>query len=316
MSGFNFRFRFNLPNGFRIDSDDEKIELIRLNSEIKLTLASGQTGVSIKECPRAVVTGNGFSTFEEAQVIAEKVKQILLVWSVKYRHGIDLGDGRQRNSFTKAGLAFLEMEHGCPIKNDIHGIDVFEHVENLKFIHVDMQAAMQKHPESLVKIFHDEINVERSITPKQELACELYASSWFDVSYRSRFITLVTAIEALIEQHEHTSEVTEWVRSAKNSLTLLSLPDEVTASVRGSLERLRYQSISLAGRELVKCLLPSTQFQGMDAEKFFKKCYTLRSEILHNGAPPQDIDMLQAANEAEEFVAKLLLSSLGITPAC
>ena len=316
MSKFNFRVRVNFPNGFRINSEEEKIELVRLDSGINLTFATGQTGVPIKECPRAVITGNGFCTFEDAQAIAEKVKQVLLVWSVKYRHGIDFGDGRQRSIYTKAGLALLEKEHGCPFRNDTHGVDVFEHVENLKFIHVDMQATVQKHPENLVQTFQEEIDAERTITSKQELACELYASSWFDISYRSRFITLVTAVEALIEQHEHTSDVAEWVRSAKISLVQLSLSDDIAASVGGSLERLRYQSISLAGRELVKRLLPDTQIQGMDAEKFFKKCYNLRSEILHNGAPPQDKDMLQAANEAEEFVAKLLLTSLSGTPEC
>jgi len=316
MSEFNFRVRFNLPDGFRINSEEEKIELICLDSGIKLTLASGQTGVPIKECPRSVVTGKGFGTFEDAQAIAEKVKRVLLFWSVKYRHGIDFGDGRQRSIATNAGLALLEKEHGCPLRNDIHGVDVFEHVENLKFVHFGMQATAQKHPKYLVETFQEEIDAERTVTPKQELACELYASSWFDVSYRSRFITLVTAVEALIEQHEHASEVADWVRSAKISLAQLSLPDAVAASIGGSLEWLRYQSISHAGRDLVKRLLPDTQFQGMGAERFFSQCYNLRSQILHNGALPQDKDMLQAANEAEEFVAKLLLSSLMRTPAC
>lgn len=316
MSEFDFRLRFNLADGLRINSEDEKIELVSLPSGVKLMLVTGQTGIPIKDCSRAVVTGKGLKTFEDAQTIAEKVKRVLLLWSVKYRHGIDLGDGHQRSVATNAGLALLEEEHGCPFRNDIHGIDVFEHVEGQKYIHVQAQATAQKHPGYLVDLFKKEIGVERIVTPKQELACELYTSSWFDVSYRSRFITLVTAVEALIEQNEHPPEVVDLIRSTKSSLEKFSLSDQVLASISGSLERLRFQSIGHAGRELVRRLLQREKFQGLEAEKFFAQCYNLRSQILHNGRPPGDKDMLQAASAAEEFVAKLLLSSLGETSAC
>lgn len=316
MSAFDLRVRFNLPEGFRINSEEEKLLLVELPSGIELTLATGQTGVLIKDCPRAVVTGKGFHTFEEAQAVAEKVKRILLYWSVKYRHGIDLGDGRQRSIATNAGLTLLEKEHGCPFRNDIHGIDIFEHQDNLKFVHVAMQATAQKHPQYLVQTFLEEIDSRRTVSPKQELACELYVSSWFDVSYRSRFITLVTAVEALIEQNEHPQGVADLVCSTRKVLEQLSLPTAVEASIAGSLERLKRQSISQAGRELVKRLLPDSQFQGMDAERYFSYCYNLRSQILHNGTPSDDIDMLQAANAAEEFVSALLLSSMREVPAC
>ncbi len=316
MSLFNFRVRFNLPNGFRINAEEEKLPLVELPSGVEIVLATGQSGTPIKECSRAVVTGRGFETAEEARAVAEKVKSILLFWSVKYRHGIDLGDGRQRSVATEAGLALLEQEHGCPFRNDIHGIDVFEHQDNLKFVHVGMQATAQKHPGYLVETFRDEIHVNRSVSPKQELACELYVSSWFDVSYRSRFITLVTAVEALIEQKHHSRELIELLDSLKIDLERLSVPEEVKASVSGSLERLKHQSISQAGRELARTLLPNRQFQGKDADRYFSYCYNLRSVILHSGAAPNGADMLQAANEAEEFVSALLLASLGEASAC
>ncbi len=316
MSQFNFRVRFNLPNGFRINAEEEKLHLVQLPSGVELILTTGQTGVPIKECSRAVVTGKGFETAEEAQAVAEKVKRVLLFWSVKYRHGIDLGDGRQRSVATNAGLALLEQEHGCPFRNDIHGIDVFEHQDNLKFVHVGMQATAQKHPRYLVETFQEEIHASRSVSPKQELACELYVSSWFDVSYRSRFITLVTAVEALIEQNEHPEEVAALLNSTNTNLKSLPLPADVVASISGGLGRLKRQSISQAGRELARALLPNRQFQGKDADKYFSYCYNLRSEILHNGAPPDGVDMLQVANEAEEFVSALLLASLGEASAC
>ncbi len=311
MSEYNFRVRFNLANGLRINSDESKIELGNHPSGVTLFLVSGQTGVPIKECPRVAVTGKGFDTIEEAQLAAENCKRTLLYWAVKFRHGIDLGDGRQRSLATNAGLALLEQEHGCPFRNDIHGIDVYKHIENLKFIHVDMQAVAQKNPDHLIEAFKQEKSLDRKLSEKQALACEIYSSSWFDVSFRSRFITLVTAIEALVTQEEHPAEVGKFVKSAKSELKSLPIQDDVKVSINGSLERLRFQSISQAGKLLVQRLLPDAQYQGMSACDYFTKCYGLRSQILHNGVADGNEDMLQLANATEEFVANLLLASLG-----
>jgi len=194
---YDFRLRFNVPEAYRINSDAHKIELLKLPSGEHITLVSGGIGTPIKDHNRAAILGKLFASEEQARAAAEKSKLALLYWAIEQRLGMDFGDGKQRSGFTKAGLAMLQKQQGCPVRNDIHGIDVYEHVEKLKFFSFTAEATVGKHPPKLIDTFQREYLHSRQLTEKQVLASEIYASSFFDISARSRFITLVTAVEAL-----------------------------------------------------------------------------------------------------------------------
>lgn len=65
------------------------------------------------------------------------------------------------------------------------------------------------------------------------------------------------------------------------------LPRDEIASLLGSLEFLRYESISRAGRHLVQRL--GNRAYGdpvkLPPEKFFTACYDLRSKLVHGSLP-------------------------------
>ena len=209
----------------------------------------------------------------------------------------------------------LQEQLGCPVMNDVHGIDVYEHVEGLKFVRANMRATVGRSPLSLVDTFQREYLGSRQLSDKQVLAGEIYSSSFFDVSPRSRFITLVTAVEALLEPVRR-SDKTEALVEILKSMTQKSDIDEPTReSIIGSLERLRYQSIRQAGRMLADRLIPSERFDRQSSAEFFSRCYDLRSQILHRGtAGNASADIWYLANAMEGFVAKLLFAALTNTP--
>jgi hypothetical protein len=300
-----------LAPSFRINSEESQLVLHKLNTGQEIVLKSGLAKTPIKDCARALVSAQGFATEEEARKAAQATKRALLYWAVKYRHGLDLGDRPPTSIATKAGLEMLEKEHGCPFRNDRHGIDVYEHRDGLKFVYSEMNAIAQKHPGNLLCTFSEELRSARRITDKQALACEIYCSSWFDVGYKSRFITLVTAIEALIDQELHSDPVQTFVTESIKLMEASQIGDPVRASLRGSLDKMRRESITQAGRRLASELLPGQLFDGQSASGVFGKLYGLRSELVHDGAPGKDEEIRLAANTAEEFTAKLLLASLG-----
>jgi hypothetical protein len=311
VSNFVFRLRFNFAPSFRINSEQNEMPLCTLGTGQTVVLKSGQTGTSIKECDRAVVRAEGFQSEVDARAAAEWVKRTLLYWAVRYRHGIDLGDRKPEGLYTTEGLKMLEEEHGCEFRNDRHGIDIFEHKEGLRFIRSKITAIAQKHPDRLLSTFDEAISAPRAMTDRQMLACEIYCSSWFDVNYKSRFITLVTAMEALLEQQLHPEPVQSFVNAACESLQSANLPEPVRASLKGSLERMRQESISHAGRRMASELLPNAKINDLLPSECFTKLYGLRSQLVHDGAPGKDDQVRLASNTAEEFVAKLLLASLG-----
>jgi len=147
------------------------------------------------------------------------------------------------------------------------------------------------------------------------LACEIYTSSFFDVSPRTRFITLVTAVEALLDPLKRSDEVQALVTNIEAMMQKSMIDGPTKVSIIGSLGRLRYQSISQAGRTLVRLLLPDKFFNSQSSVDFFTRCYNLRSSILHSGTIPEEsVEIGQLANVMETFVAHLLISVLNSEP--
>jgi hypothetical protein len=312
---YDFRLRFNFPEAYRINSNAEEIELLVLPSGERIRLRSGNIGMQIKDCHQVAISGGPFPSEDQARDAAEKSKCALLYWAVESRVGIDFGDRRQRSFVTKAGLAMLEKQYGCPVRNDIHGIDVYEHVEKTRFAHVHGKGTVGKHPPKLVDTFRREYLHTRHLTEKQVLAGEIYASSFFDVSSRSRFITLVTAVEALLEPLEHCDEVIALVEELKGKTQRSTIDQSIKNSIIGSLERLRHQSIGLAGRSLADRLLPDEVFDEQSSADFFTCCYEWRSQLLHTGTIAREsVDIWHVANLTEGFVSRLLLSVLNSEP--
>jgi len=315
MASYDFRLRFNFPEGYRINSNADKIELLSLSSGEHITLVSGARGTPIKDQNRAAVLGKSFTSEDQARAAAEKSKRALLYWAVEQRLGIDFGDGKQRSMATNAYLAMLEKQHGHPFRNDIHGIDVYEHAKKLKFVSVNGKATVGKYPPRLIDTFQREYLSSRWLTEREVLASEIYTSSFFDVSARSRFITLVTVVEALLEPLKRSDEVEKLVKDLIAKTQSSTLDQQTKDSIIGSLERLKHQSISQAGRTLVGRLIPNELFDGQSSADFFTRCYELRSHILHRGKIEDGlVDTLDLANVMEDFVAKLLLATLRSAP--
>lgn len=184
------------------------------------------------------------------------------------------------------------------------------------FVNIDAKGQVGKNPQALIDTFQREYLNSRQLTDKQMLACEIYTSSFFDVSARTRFVTLVTAIEALLEQPKHPDKVQTLVREFKDTTQQQSMIDGPTkASIIGSLDRIRYQSIGQAGSTLAGYLLPDQSFNGRSSADFFKLCYDYRSQILHEGTiSDASVDIVQLANNMERFVAYLLIAVLNSEP--
>ena len=88
----------------------------------------------------------------------------------------------------------------------------------------------------------------------------------------------------------------------------------IKQSINGSLDWIRYESIGRAGRALANRLLPTQTYGGKVAGTFFTRAYSLRSSLVHDGAPDEATDMMEMANAMDEFVAHLLMASLSSGP--
>jgi len=314
MPDFDFRIRFHLPISARIGFDGEELLVLTEPNGIRLRLRSGGLGSPIKEHTQAAILGGPYSSAEEAREAAERAKRALLIWAINERTGIDLGDGRQRSFITEYGREMIGAQIGRPVRNDLHGIDVFEHVDNLVFAGLNAQAIVGKHPNAFVDRITAAFRDPLLLTEKQVLAAELYCASFFDVSFRSRLITLVTAVEALLEPPVRPPNAQKLVSTMEAMITQADFDEQIKDAMIGSLQRLKTDSIGQTGKGLSERLLGSREYLGMVASRFFTYCYRLRSQILHSGEQDDaTVDLLAVSNACQQFVADLLLASFGVT---
>jgi hypothetical protein len=307
---FDFRVGFRLPDNDTINSEEEVILVLQESGGRKLRLRSGALGRPLKDHPEAALLGGSYPSFAEARSVGEVAKHALLVWAVQEGIGLDFGECQMRSFITEAGLQMLKASTGRPVRNAIPGIDAYEHQDGLVLIQTSCETTLGKGADMFVKRVGDAFRNCLTLTEKEVLASELYGASFFDVSARSRFITLVTAVEALIEPAARCPQAQALVVTMSDLVCNADLHDSTKQAMLGTLQWLRNDSIGESGRALAKRLLGDQRYMGMDASSFFSRCYDLRSRILHSGKPDKPVlDMTVAAGECCRFVGDLLRAS-------
>jgi hypothetical protein len=126
MSKYNFRIRFNFTAGDHIDSDETELLLFETADGQRIQLRAAASGRSLKEFSRAAIVGGQYLTKEAAGKAALITKEAVISWALHQRFGVDFGDGRLRGLLTNEGIKHFEDQLGRPVRNDLHGIDIYE----------------------------------------------------------------------------------------------------------------------------------------------------------------------------------------------
>lgn len=123
----------------------------------------------------------------------------------------------------------------------------------------------------------------------------------------ARFLTLMTAIETLIRPEPRPAIARDFVTGLIAQAKAAELPRPQRDSILGSLEWLKSESISQAGRRLVATLGDRTYGQRTPS-RFFTECYDLRSKLVHGSVPrPTFADVNGIVGELERLTRDLLV---------
>jgi hypothetical protein len=145
---------------------------------------------------------------------------------------------------------------------------------------------------------------------------ELYASAHFDISDRSRFVTLMTALEALSEQRplgQNAAQALDEVAACLETSPSLSddpgLTSELRTSRRALRESLRGRIRELKRESVRQAILRTVReyVSEEDLVAFVDQAYGKRSKILHTGL---DIAELSEVTSRLESVLRRIYSSI------
>ena len=117
---------------------------------------------------------------------------------------------------------------------------------------------------------------EYTLTEQQELSYNLLHAAFFESNSETKNVTLVTAMEAIIEQSIRSSEIVKEldaliVRTKSNS----NLSSKARDTIMNALGNVKRQSINEAGQSLAAELLHQS-YDGLPPDEFFKRSYVDR----------------------------------------
>ena len=159
------------------------------------------------------------------------------------------------------------------------------------------------------------------ISKPEEIAYIIFSSSSLAGLVDARFLTLMMALESLIDQKPRNKEEdahfrklienTEVLLKSQEDSKLLPNPQEDSKSnwksIIGSLRELnRRESVRQAGTRVVT-RLGTRLYAGCTPQKFFSECYSIRSRLIHGELPlPTNGDVEKMTWPLQDLVCDLI----------
>lgn len=296
-----------------INHEEGTYSFVMAEGNTNTTLSSKDSN-SISTGNKFVLSCGGFDSEEDAFNTGKRVKDSLLLSGIKLRMGLDAGRDKARSWLGISVKDMMLKEHGVRIIDDIHGLSVYS--EEYPILTGSASGVVIFSPidaenfTSMLSVLYQRMP---EISDKVRLSLELYAASHFEKSDRARFITLVLAIEALLEPKKRKNSAKEVVdgliKYAKDS----QLDDQVKNSFIGSLKWLYKESISYSLQEMAENYLIDRKYGDKSAKNFIKHCYDVRSKLVHNGrVDVEEANIGTLAAQLNLFLSDLLIEMTGI----
>lgn len=300
---FGFRLRFVLSKGERIKHEDKSI-VIALPPEGKTVVLKAIGASKIEDTEDLALVGSGFPSEEAALRCGTRLKHSLMVLGAKLRRGIDVGRDKSK---AKVGQVVKQeaRRRGLNIVDDIHGLISYSEELPTSFIRVGSPTLIVSRDAGE---FIDELGrlfgLNFKLSGKQTLALEMYSMAHFESSLRARFVTLISAVEALSSRKRRSEIEVKYLRNLIRQLKASSIETPKKKSLIHALENLKYESISKTCRKLVEKHL------GKKAMTQFQEFYDSRSKILHDGKIPEGTELGNSVGILDKIVSDLLVSDI------
>jgi len=300
---FAFRPRFRTAKGFT--TDESRFDVTGPGAT-KFTIASTPDGTNLRAPGWLSVRHGGFASADEAREVAGKLRRQLLVAGTMRWMGFDFGHDATTSGMFKAARAEAEEHAGCRIRDNVHGLDVFEEdpVMPTKFLSISATGTVTEGTDLFARTMGSVNEAARTLSNRQLVAMELLNDSMFPASTDSQFLTRVSAMEVLCERGHRTDEEVAALTSLAASLKDLKLSAAAHDSLRQHILGGKKESIADACRRRIRDLL------GPDKVKLMERIYKARSRLVHAGDGRGQTS--EISGEALSLATDLLRTEIGL----
>ena len=206
MTNFSFRLRFNLSSQKSIAIEKNEIELSYSMDKKRVLLISGETDKTIDKANQLVLKGSNFDTEEEAKITGKHYQDILMLTLARLRIGSDFGNRKGKGEFVPSYLEKIRENTGERILNNEHGLMIYETNPPPTFVLWNINGKVCCTQEKFETIFKFIEQKSYQLSERERISLEMFNASFFIQSVESKLITLVSAIELLIEPENRNDE--------------------------------------------------------------------------------------------------------------
>lgn len=278
--------------------------------ESDILMKSTKKDTPIEKVHELVIRSDGYASEEEAWNAGLHCEDALKLAFALLHIGADFGERAPTSVFTSAGIEMLQKQTGVRVLNDVHGLMTFENDQPIKFVSFHAKAVVTKNQDRFIKALGIALDQNIDLSDRERLSFNLFGTSFFQKSPDARFLMLMMAIETLLDPDFRSQPVqehiTELIRLTKESFAL-SMRDK--NSLIGSLQDLSKESIGQAGQKLAN-RLGNREYAGQKPSQFFRRCYKLRSKLVHGHVPRPTRDKIDDICASLELFVGDLLSGL------
>ena len=261
----------------------------------------------IKDVSRLILTGIGYDSEAEAMAAGELWRgRVMRAFAILYI-GADFGDeDRPSGGVTPYGLAAIGR--GKKVLDDPPRLWAYQadDEEPLFIVINPIVDWWISSPHERLEGALDDAIATGGLSRMRQVSYGLYAGS-FGLAPEPRFAMLMMAFESLLTLKPRSAESQAHVTSMMEATRASGLSASEVQSICGTLQWLLNQSIGQAGRDLAGSLGLRDYLNGEAPEKFFTKCYAVRSRLVHGKHPvPAPGELGQLAAPLEHLIGELI----------
>jgi hypothetical protein len=309
---FRFRNTVNLAPGEHIAAESAKIVLFS-GAGVEVTLSPSTTGELFPKATKLLLTGGPYATQDDALRAGMSWRRRLLLACSEHFIGISLGDEDEPYPYRiPLGQSDFLPEDPVWLK-DRHGLLVYPENSNPQsgFVSFSADVAVERPSSELLSTLCAVEEAAATMTPRETLALTLVHASRFDPNPETKYISLVTAVEALLKPAKRSAGVRAALEMFQRQAEELDLSEEERKTIIQHIGNGKKEWITETGSKLASAL-KNREYGGVDPSTFFSKVYKVRSNLVHgNTSRPTHEELGAELGTLHKFVVDLLRLVIG-----
>lgn len=297
---YRARLRIRLEKPLNISGNEHKIAVAKR----EVVLSAPQPEQSIADSNWLVFNTRGFSTEEEASDFGHRLRAALQVSSVATRLGVDVGRDVPTSGISSHVRDRIRQQTGTQVRDNVHGLDVFEDVPNVCIFSLSGTATVRANPDPLLADLDGLYGVAATHSARADDVLLLLNTALMQTSPVAQIVFAVSAVEMLGQDE----------RWSQSQLALLNrLAQEAEAAPLEEAERVE---VAEAIRRVHRLSLRQGVFRlmnrlGLDSlRRTWDELYAERSTLVHGLAPQPGKNYGDLAHRTMNLCGRVLLKAL------